>query len=200
MLFSLVRPTPARINRFIDTQRKLPFTYDEVGASRSIRINEAHPLPRRYHINHNRVRLGTGIELYEKAKAAVSRWEMFQLAWASICWPDTPIRQGSTIAILSKTNGIWTLNACRIAYMMEDFGDMERFGFGYGTLPGHVADGEERFMVEWNRPDDSVWFDIYSFAEPRDPMVRLALLYFRHLQKRFAHDAAAAIGKALNGR
>ena len=35
-----------------------------------------------------------------------------------------------------------------------------KFGFAYGTLPDHAATGEERFLIEWNQDDDSVWYDI----------------------------------------
>ena len=38
-----------------------------------------------------------------------------------------------------------------------------RFGFAYGTLPGHGGSGEERFLIERDR-DDGVWYDILAFS------------------------------------
>ena len=35
------------------------------------------------------------------------------------------------------------------------------------TLPGHVESGEERFLTEWDRSDDAVWFDIDPVGERR---------------------------------
>lgn len=53
--------------------------------------------------------------------------------------------------------GFYTLNACRSFYVVDEEGPMERFGFAYGTLAQQAESGEERFTVEWNREDDSVW-------------------------------------------
>ncbi len=50
---------------------------------------------------------------------------------------------------------------------------MSRFGFAYGTLPGHVESGEERFLVEWDRGDDAVWYDILAFSRPNHVLTRL---------------------------
>lgn len=52
-------------------------------------------------------------------------------------------------------------------------GSIARFGFAYGTLPGHVESGEERFQIEWHRSDDSVWYDILAFSRPNHPLARL---------------------------
>ena len=50
---------------------------------------------------------------------------------------------------------------------------MKRFGFGYGTLPGHAERGEERFSVEWNREDGCVYYDVFAFSHPKHPLAWL---------------------------
>ena len=50
--------------------------------------------------------------------------------------------------------GLWWLNACRIVYVVDEAGPVTKFGFAYGTLPGHAGTGEERFLVEWDRASD----------------------------------------------
>ena len=72
-----------------------------------------------------------------------------------------------------------------------------RFGFAYGTLPGHAESGEERFLVEWDRADDAVWYDILAFSRPRHPLARLGYPLTRRTQRRFARDSAAAIRQAV---
>jgi uncharacterized protein (UPF0548 family) len=39
-----------------------------------------------------------------------------------------------------------------------DAGRIERFAFAHGCLRGHLLAGEERFSVEWDHSDDSVWW------------------------------------------
>ena len=43
------------------------------------------------------------------------------------------------------------MNAGRVVYLVDEDGPVPRFGFAYGTLPGHAESGEERFLVEWDR-------------------------------------------------
>ncbi|MGK5678150.1 DUF1990 family protein [Actinoplanes sp. URMC 104] len=65
-------------------------------------------------------------------------------------------------------------------------------GFGYGTLPGHQATGEEAFMVE--RDDrDRVWFVVSAYSRPaRFPMKALG-----PLSVIFQHAYARLCGRAL---
>jgi uncharacterized protein (UPF0548 family) len=92
---------------------------------------------------------------------------------------------------------VWWLNACRIVYAVDEMGPVCRFGFAYGTLPGHAESGEERFLVEWDRADDDVWYDIIAFSRPNHLLARLGYPLTRRTQKRFARDSAAAMRKAV---
>jgi uncharacterized protein (UPF0548 family) len=60
-------------------------------------------------------------------------------------------------------------------------------------LPGHVESGEERFQVEWDRDDNSVWYDILAFSRPNRLLIRLGYPVVRRLQKRFARDSAQSM-------
>src|SRR5208283_5244302 len=93
--------------------------------------------------------------------------------------------------------GLWWLNACRIIFVINDSGATSRFGFAYGTLPDHAATGEERFIVEWNQADNSVWYDILAFSRPNHFLTRLGYPLVRRTQKRFGRDSAAAMLKAV---
>ena len=74
-----------------------------------------------------------------------------------------------------------------------------RFGFAYGTLPGHVESGEERFLIEWDHATDIVWFDILAFSRPRHYLVRLNRRRARAMQKRFAVESTAAMQRYVAG-
>jgi uncharacterized protein (UPF0548 family) len=78
-------------------------------------------------------------------------------------------------------------------------GSPERYGLAYGTLPDHAERGEERFTVEFNRADQTVWYDIYAFSRPR-LLARSAYPLSRALQKRFATDSLMAMQKAVQAR
>jgi len=89
------------------------------------------------------------------------------------------IHAGEVMAVLARAIGLWWLNACRIVYVVDEVEPIQRFGFAYGTLPDHAASGEERFLIEWNRADNSVWYDILSFSRARHILARLGYPMFR---------------------
>lgn len=189
LVFSVVKPAPEVIRKFLQSQENQPFSYEQLGASRQ-------GAPQGYDVDHHRVQLGSGAQIFEEARKALRRWKMFDLSWISLCWPDTPIEANATVAILAWHAGFWSLNACRIVYLIEEHGACERCGFAYGTLPGHGERGEERFTVEQRGDDDSVWYDIYAFSRPR-LLTRLAYPYARLLQQRFARDSIEAMRQAV---
>jgi uncharacterized protein (UPF0548 family) len=101
------------------------------------------------------------------------------------------------VAVIARLFGLWWLNACRIVYVVDEEGAVQRFGFAYGTLPQHAESGEERFTVEWHEADDAVWYDILAFSRPQQLLARLGYPIARRLQKRFARDSAAAMRRAV---
>jgi uncharacterized protein (UPF0548 family) len=191
-VFCLTKPNRAAIDSFIADQRNKDFSYPGVGQSRQ-------QSPTGYNTDHTRVKLGQGTAVFVLAKRALERWEMFNLGWLQLCWPDAPIVPGTTVAVVVSHLGFWSMNATRIVYVLDDRAPIERYGFAYGTLPGHAEIGEERFTVEFNRDDQSVWYDIYAFSRPR-ALARLAYPFSRSLQKRFATDSKAAMLRAVQAR
>jgi uncharacterized protein (UPF0548 family) len=185
-MLSLKKPSTESIRRFIDRQRDLGFTYSFVGAT-------AATPPAEFIVDHTRVQIGTGEQVFDAAKAALERWAQFRLNWLAACPSDTPIRAGEVVAVLAHVAGLWWLNACRIVYTINEVGPITKIGFAYGTLPDHAATGEERFLIEWNRADDSVWYDILVFSRPRHLLARLGYPFVRLMQKRFGQESAAAV-------
>lgn len=186
----LRKPTPELVREFLNTQKNQPFSYSEVGASRGA-------APPGYDVDHHRIQLGSGEEAFRRARAALREWRMFAIPWTTLCWPDTPIVVGATVALLARHAGLWSLNACRIAYLVEESGEPQRFGFAYGTLPQHAERGEERFSIEFHHSDSSVWYDLLAFSRPRT-LARLVYPYARILQKRFARDSMNAMKQAVS--
>lgn len=184
-MLSLKKPTEDEIRRFLSAQRDGAFSYREVGATRG------NPPPG-YQVDRHRIRLGEGAEAFRQATRAILNWRMFDVGWVTLCWPSAPIEAGSTVGVLIQYSGLWWLNASRIVYVMEEQGPIERYGFAYGTLV-HAESGEERFTVEWNREDNSVWYDMLAFSRPLHFLARLGYPFTRALQKRFARDSMQAM-------
>jgi len=191
-MFLLTEPSDEAVATFIASQRELPFTYSAVGATNS-------KPPEGFTVDHNRVQLGRGLQRYERAIEALKKWHQFDLGWVSIVPEGVPLEVGSTVAVKARAFGSWSLSAARVVYVVNDDGPVARFGFAYGTLPDHVECGEERFIVRWNRDDDSVWYEILAFSKPRHPLVRLSFPLARMLQKRFARESLEKMVKEVNG-
>ena len=189
MLF-LRRPTVEAIRAFLAAQARLDLTYSAVGAT-------ATNPPTGYVVDHTRIRLGAGVKVFATAKAALERWQQFRLGWIEASPEDTPIKEGQVVAILARSIGLWWLNACRIVIVVDEDGPVKRFGFAYGTLPDHVGSGEERFLVEWDRADDSVWYDILAFSRPRHFLARIGYPWVRRTQKKFGRESAAVMRRAV---
>ncbi len=186
-MLSIRKPTTEVIRRFLDTQRPLDFTYPDVGATNS-------QPPRKYIVDRTRKCLGTGEEVFRVAREALRNWRQMELGWLNVWPPDAALQEGQTLAIVARSLGIWFVNACRIVYEIDE---ENQFGFAYGTLPGHVATGEERFLVERDSETGEVWFDILAFSRPRHFLARWGYLYVRRVQKYFGRSSAKAMENAV---
>lgn len=188
-MWSLTPPSEKQIADFLQVQRTLSFSYPEVGHSR-----DRSPLG--YSIDHNRVELGQGEAAFTAACRALREWKMFPSPWTHIVPVTTSLEKGQVVAMIAHVYGLWWLNACRIVYTLDETAPVRRFGFAYGTLPGHVECGEERFSVEL-LPDGRVWYDLRAFSRPRYWPVRLAKPLARGLQRRFAIESKQAMQRAV---
>jgi uncharacterized protein (UPF0548 family) len=185
-LFRLTSPSEAEIRSFISKQKHAGFSYPEIGAS-------AAAVPAGYNVDHHRILLGRGETTWLRAVEAVRAWRMFSMPWVNLHSSSAPIQVGTDVAVSVHHFGFYSLNACRIVYLVDEDDPMKRFGFAYGTLVGHAESGEERFTVEWNRDDDRVWYDILAFSRPRQMLARLGYPLSRSLQKKFAKGSKLAM-------
>jgi uncharacterized protein (UPF0548 family) len=191
-LISLRKPSADSLRRFLSAQRHFDYNYEAVGATE-------HTPPAGFVVDRTGIELGRGEAAFIAAKEALERWEQFQLGWVE-AWPcDAPLQSGELVAVLGRAIGLWWLNACRIIYTIDGLGPLRRFGFAYGTLPGHVASGEERFLIQWDQATDIVRYDILAFSRPNHFLIKLGYPLVRRSQKRFGRDSATAMFRAVNG-
>ena len=206
-MLSLRRPDTAAIQSHFERQARLGFSYDEVGATRTAADGEIQGLGAGNIVDHNRVKLGVGKDVFARARQALHRWEMFNIGWAELCWPTAPVEVDQTVGVMMHAGVAWSLNVCRIVYVVDEKSDdanaadrssrrIDRHGFAYGTLPDHAKSGEERFLVEHDREDDSVWYDLLAFSRPGSLLARVGHRPVRRLQKRFARHSLRAMSRA----
>ena len=192
-MFLLTEPDEQFIEQFLEKVRRQTFSYAEVGASLS-------GAPDGYNVDHNRIKIGSGADDFQKAVAAVKNWVMFEMPWVKLCRTNTPIVAGETVAALIYHLGFWSLNASRIVYVIDEQGEIERYGFAYGTLEDHGECGEERFSVEFHHTNGEVWYDLFAFSKPAHLLAKIGYPLTRSLQKQFAVESTTAMQKATETR
>jgi uncharacterized protein (UPF0548 family) len=194
-VFSFRKPSIKTRRRILAFESTLDLTYTTVGATFG-----KTPMPAGYVVDSTRVELGRGQAAFDRARTGLANWQQFNLGWLEAFPNDTPIRVGETVLVIARAGGMWWTNAARIVEVLDDTSaSSSRFGFAYGTLPGHVETGEERFLIEWDLATDIVWFDILAFSRPRHWLVRLKRRRARAMQKRFAADSTAAMQRFVAG-
>ena len=193
-MFRIGTPNDDEVARFLTLQKTLDFSYAPTGFTRA-------PAPAGWEVDHNRVCLGQGQALFERAQAAVRAWKMFDLGWVWLRPHGVPLEPGQQVCVMARSLGLVAVNACRIVRTFDEVaaqdGQLHRFGFTYGTLPGHVERGEERFVVTWDPDSDEVWYDILAYSQPHHPFARLGKPWVRRQQARFARDSMAAMVTAV---
>lgn len=179
-MISFHLPTGNQLFSFLEQQHSLPYTYAAIKQT-------AHETPVLHYDNDQlRVKIGHGEATFQKAKIAIQSWQMFPRSWTRIFPANAPIQEGTTIAMNARFAGMWWRNSCRIVYVMDE---SNRFGFAYGTLPGHVESGEELFLVSKDA-NEEVWYEIKAFSKPRHWIAKLGYPLIRLLQARFRRDSA----------
>jgi uncharacterized protein (UPF0548 family) len=138
IMFSLRKFSAEFTRRFLTAQAKLDLSYAATGAT-------ANSPPAGYAVDRTRIKLGEGEQVFQTARAASQRWRQYDLNWMEAWPPETPIRTGEFVAMVARALGLWSLNACKIVYIVRHSGPILRYGLACGTLPGHAARGEERF-------------------------------------------------------
>ena len=144
-------------------------------------------------MHRERFALGSGPGAFKRAKQALREWRMFEMGWLELCWPDAPIVSGSTVAVLARHLGFWSLHVARIVYVIDE---PCKYGFAYGTLAEHAESGEEWFGVE-QRENESVWYEVLAFSREKHLLAKIGYPFTRSLQRKFRRDSGLAMQRAV---
>ena len=112
-------------------------------------------------------RLGTGLGVYRRVADGILGWELQRRAGLTVR-ADSPRAVPGAHVVSGFGVGPFRLPApCQVVWAREPAPDgvPQSAGFGYGTLPGHPARGEESFEVEINSHGE-VWLRIRAISRP----------------------------------
>ncbi|KAK9284209.1 hypothetical protein L1049_023378 [Liquidambar formosana] len=154
-----------------------------------------------FSLNHARVLVGSGLDTFEKGKTALQNWRHFGLNWAFVD-PKTPIQGGVKFCACVKEFVPWLMMPLQVVYVNENRNPkklMASFGFGSGTLQGHLLAGEERFSIELDE-NNQVWYEILSFSKPSHLLSFIGYPYVQLRQKYFAHHSTNAVLKHVSAK
>ncbi|MBL7816097.1 MAG: DUF1990 domain-containing protein [Saprospiraceae bacterium] len=171
-LFQLALPNSKTLDTIIEQQKNAKLNYSKDNLSG-------------FDFDKNQIYLGTGDNVWQAAKKAMTSWAMFPNGWTRIYYQNPIFTEGDIVVLCARVFGIWWLNASRIITVIDDD---QHFGFAYGTLPHHVEKGEELFQVYRNEQGE-VFYNLTAFSKPNFWPVRWTYPLSRRFQKRFVRDS-----------
>lgn len=70
--------------------------------------------------------------------------------------------------------------------------------FAHTTVAGHQISGEERFTIEWNKENDSVWYEVYTISKPATVIATVAQPLLRAYQRLFVVQSIQAMKREVS--
>lgn len=204
---------------------RLPFNFPHAGLTREAPPLGDGISQEGWTVHHTRVRIGAGQSAYRRAQGLLRQWRHFELGWAFTNRPE--LKPGAGVVVTARSLFLWTHNPLKITFVEEGrrrwqpetaapavaaYGAQaaagtgrkpprppsgRRFAFAHATLAGHQISGEERFAVEWDKGDNSVWYEVYTVSKPATPVATLAQPLLRFYQRRYAAQSAASMQRQM---
>jgi uncharacterized protein (UPF0548 family) len=182
----LRKPSQHALQELLVEARAASPSYSEVGATRH------ESLPAGFRHDRYEVRLGQGSGVFERAVQALRRLQPQRGAGVEVVPRDAWVDDQETVVLLLRAAGLWAPAPCRVVYVINE---ADRFGFAYGTLPGHPEMGEVAFAVSRD-PVGEIDFRVTSFSRTVDPLARLGVPVTRWIQKRVTRRYLTALEEA----
>jgi uncharacterized protein (UPF0548 family) len=161
------------MERLVGDLESAELTYDDIGATL------AGKRPAGFHHDRYEAVLGEGPEAFRRAVTGLKTWKAHRLPGMRVFPDGMEIRSGATVVLTLGTPIASLVVPCRIVGVVDG---QTRWGFAYGTLPGHPEQGEESFAVSI-ASDGTVHFEIEAFSRPGDLLARLSGPIGRGMQR-----------------
>lgn len=137
--------------------------------------------PEGYRRVQRRIRVGSGPEGYAQLAAGILSWGIQRGAGLTVhgapaVEPGGRVLCGFGVGPLRlpvPCEVVWVRQPTAAVVLPDGRLRPQRAGFGYGTLPGHPATGEEAFIASLGS-DGGVHFELLAFSKPAGLMYRIA--------------------------
>ena len=181
---ALRRPSDEKLIGIWEEQSSLPITYKNAGMTRG----GSH---RGYRQHRDSISLPTGS--FKSARDHLRAWGAQRGAGFGV-YPERPVAQGMAVLVYGRLGKLYTSVCCRVIYIIDD---PDRWGFAYGTLPHHVARGEESFVVSKD-PEDNVTFTVESLSRPASPIALLGAPVANVIQNKITRRYLEAVRRTVS--
>ena len=164
-----------------DRLRAADLTYPEAGATTGV-------LPPGYHHLRRTVVIGSGAEAFTAAADALAGWQVHARAGLHVAASTAAAEPGSVLLLTLRLGAVGIGAPCRVVYVNDE---PAQRGFAYGTLPGHLARGEEAFIRQ--HQDATVTFTSTAFSRPASMLAKAAGPFGPAIQRRITSRYLRAI-------
>lgn len=140
--------------------------------------------PEGYRCLVSRKYLGDGLAVYRRVAQGILTWELQRRSGLRVRTESDVVIPGARV-VSGFGVGPFHINApCEVVWVRRPApgGGPQSAGFGYGTLPGHPARGEEAFEVEIDA-QDRVFLKITAFSRPSNWLYAAGGLLTRAAQR-----------------
>jgi uncharacterized protein (UPF0548 family) len=145
------------------------FTYPETGGTRG------GDLPAGYrHVRRDAV-IGHGEAAFSAVREGMRRWQIHRLSGMRVSNAPEPAVGARFVAVLG-----FLRIPCQVVWVRDE---PSTYGYGFGTLPGHPARGEEAFEVTLS-DDGDVRFAVRAFSRHAAWYARLGGPFTTLMQER----------------
>ncbi len=185
-MFRAGRVSTSQLTAIALRARDSAVTYDDVGAT----LTDRRPAGLRR--DRREIVLARRPDAFDRAAAGLRGWAAHLGAGLTVA-PLDPPSQGATVAVAAPLGPLTAVAVCRVVAVVDE---PDRYGFAYGTLPGHPERGEEAFLVE--REDDRVVFSVVALSAPVELLARLGGPVTRAIQRSTTRRYLSALAQFVD--
>lgn len=139
--------------------------------------------------------VGAGSDAFARAVASLRALDP-QRALATVSPGGACAELGTTVLIALAIGPFDVVAVNRVVAVIDE---PHRWGFAYGTLPGHALVGEEAFVVE-HRADDAVVVHVVATAHVALPAARLLQPLLVPTERHFARRYLDVVARRVAGQ
>ena len=127
--------------------------------------------------------VGRGRAAFERCCEALGQIDNYPPSFTRVVRRPGELAPDSLFATVVEHFGFASVHPCRLIYVVRE---PDRYGFGFGTLPGHAESGEERFLLRLE--GEQVHYEVQAFSRPVGCLPRLGAPITRSFQLRFQRE------------